>query len=273
MKADLHSHTIYSDGIYSVYDLVVMAKEKKMDIIGITDHDNLDSYNAYLEVKDKLPIKVLIGVELSTWYMGENVHILGYFYNNCNPGMELITFLDDMKNKRIIRAKKMISNLKKYFDIEVDYDSIASKYKEIIARPHIAREISEKYNMSINDVFNKYLSNKSPAFVATSNTTVKEAIDLLHRNNAIAVWAHPVHNKNKFNDLDIINMGIDGLEANYPDNTNEDTKYYKDLCNKYNLLCTGGSDFHDHISHSEVGTSFIEDEDIDKLLSKLNIEK
>ena len=272
MKADLHSHTIHSDGIYSVYDHIMMAKEKGLGLIAITDHDNLDSYNEYLKVKDKLTdIDVLIGVELSAWYEGVNVHILGYFYNNSNPGDELVVFLEDIKNKRVLRAKKMISNLKEMFGLDVDYDVIASRHKEIIARPHIARYISEKYNIEYNEVFKKYLSNYSPAFVPTSNITVKEAIDLLHRNNAIAIWAHPVHNKNKINDLDIINMGIDGLEGSYPDNTSEDTLYYRNLCNEYNLLFTGGSDFHDHISHSEMGTSFIEDEDIDKLLIKLNL--
>ena len=271
MKADLHSHTLHSDGIYSVYDLACVAKDRGIDILGITDHDNLDSYKSYLEVKDKLPIKVLIGVELSTWYNGENVHILGYFYNNSNPGEELITFLDDLKNRRIDRAKKIISNLKEYFDIEIDYDTIASGVKGIIGRPHIVNEICRKYNLTSDEAFRRYLTNSSPAFVATSNTTVKEAIDLLHRNNAIAVWAHPINNKNKFNELDIINMGIDGLDCNYPKNTSVDTSHYRYLCDKYNLLFTAGSDFHDHVSHSEVGTSYIEDNDINKLFDKLNI--
>ena len=271
MKADLHNHTIHSDGIYSVYDTVLMANNAGLSLVAITDHDNLDSYKSYLEVKDKLPIDVLIGVELSTWYMGENVHILGYFYNNSNPGEELLLFLENIKNKRILRAKKMINNLKEMFDIEVSYDEVASLHKEIIARPHIARYVASKYNMSVQDVFDKYLSNKSPAFVPTSNTTTKEAIDLLHRNNGIAVWAHPVHNKNKFNELDIINMGIDGMECFYPDNTLEDTNHYLSLAREYNLLVTGGSDFHDHVSHSEIGTSYIEDDDIEKLLFKLYI--
>ena len=271
MKADLHNHTMHSDGIYSVYDLVVMAKDKGLTLVAITDHDNLDSYNVYLQIKDKLPIDTLIGIELSTWYMGENVHILGYFYNNCNPGEELVQFLKDMKAKRIMRAKKMITNLKEYFDIEVDYDEIARDAKGIIGRPHIVNAISKKYGLSTEEAFKKYLTNQSKAFVATSNTSVKEAIDLLHRNNAIAVWAHPVHNKNKFNELDIINMGIDGLEGNYPDNTKEDTLRYRDLCNKYNLLFTAGSDFHDHVSHSEIGTAYIEDIDINKFLDKLNL--
>lgn len=272
MKADLHCHTIHSDGIYSVFDTCLLAKERNIDVLAITDHDTLDGYKSYLEVKDKLPIKLLVGVELSTWYMGENVHILGYFYKNSNPGEELLIFLDDIKNKRILRAKKMISNLKEMFGLEVEYEEIAALHKEIIARPHIARYVAEKYNLTVKEVFDKYLSNKSPAFVPTSNTSTKEAIDLLKRNNAIAVWAHPVHNKNKFNELDIIEMGIDGIEGFYPDNTKEDTLYYRELANKYNLLFTAGSDFHDHVTHSEIGTSYIEDEDINKLFNKLEID-
>ena len=271
MKADLHNHTIHSDGIYSVYDTVMMAKEKGLSLVGITDHDNLDSYASYLKVKDKLDVDVLIGVELSTWYKGDNVHILGYFYNNSNPGQELLDFLDDMKMKRINRAKKMISNLNLYFGLDVSYEEIAGDNREIIARPHIAKYISEKYNMSVKDVFNKYLSNSSKAYVATSNTSTKEAIDLLHRNNAIAVWAHPILNKGSFDELDIIKMGIDGIEGSYPVNQLNDTQRYRELTDKYNLLFTAGSDFHDHISHSEIGTCYIEDEDIKRLLVKLEI--
>lgn len=273
MKADLHSHTIHSDGVYSVYDTVMMAKENGLSLFAITDHDNLDSYNSYLKIKDKIDIDVLIGVELSTWYIGANVHILGYFYNNSNPGDELLNFLSDIRNKRIIRAKKMISNLKKYFDIDVSYDEIAAQNKDLISRPQIARYISEKYDIPVEEVFIRYLSNASKAFVPTSNTSTKEAIDLLHRNNAIAVWAHPVLNKGNFNEEDIINMGIDGIEGFYPANTEEDTKHYRELANEYNLLFTAGSDFHDHDSHSEIGTCYIEDEDINKLLDKLNINK
>ena len=271
MKADLHNHTIHSDGIYSVYDTIIMAKEKGLSMVGITDHDNLDSYYSFFKIKGNLGIDVLVGVELSTWHMGDNVHILGFFYGNSKPGDELFQFLSDIKNKRIIRAKKMIAKLKKYFNIEVDYDEISSSYKEIIARPHIARYISEKYNISVNEAFNKYLSNDSIAFVPTSNTDTKFAIDLLHRNNGIAIWAHPVLNKGRFDELDIINMGIDGIEGNYPSNTLEDTMHYRDLANKYNLLFTGGSDFHDHVTHSEIGTCYIEDEDIDKLAKKLKL--
>jgi len=271
MKADLHSHTIYSDGIYSVYDTVLLAKEKGLSLVAITDHDNLDSYSEYLKIKDSLDIDVLIGIELSTWYQNENIHILGYFYNNSGPGEELLMFLYDMKLRRVNRAKKMIDNLNKYFNLNLNYEEIAALSKDIIARPHIARYISKKYNMDLKEVFTKYLSNESKAFVPTTNMSTKEAIDLLHRNNAIAVWAHPVLNKGKIHEIDIINMGIDGIEGVYPNNTKDDTVYYREISNKYNLLFTGGSDFHDHISHGDMGDCYIEDNDINKLLKKLKL--
>lgn len=271
MKADLHNHTIHSDGAYSVSEVINRAKEKGLSMIAITDHDNLDSYYDYLKIKDDLDIDVLIGVELSTWHEKENVHILGYFYNNSNIGEELLIFLKDMRIKRVNRAKKMISNLKKYYDIDVDYDAVTSYTKDIIARPHIARYIAEKYGLSVQEVFDKYLSSKSKAYVPSSNTTSKEAIDLLHRNNAIAVWAHPVLNKGKFNELDIIRMGIDGIEGIYPENTKEDTEHYRCLAKQYDLLMTAGSDFHDDYSHSDIGTCYIEDEDIDRFVKKLKL--
>lgn len=271
MRADLHNHTIHSDGIYTVEEVAKRGKMRGLSMIAITDHDNLDSFETYQKVKDKLDIPVLIGVELSTWYQKVNIHILGYFYNNSGSGEELLTYLKDMREKRIIRAKKMIALLKEIYDIDIDYDEVKKLAKDVVGRPHLARYISKKYNMPIDEVFDKYLSQESKAYLPATTTSTEEAIELLHRNNAIAVWAHPVLNKGKVNEEEIIKLNIDGIEGFYPENTEEDTKHYRNLAEKYNLLFTGGSDFHDDTTHSDIGTCYIEGKDLDHFVKKLKL--
>ncbi len=103
-----------------------------------------------------------------------------------------------------------------------------------------------------------------------SPLSTKEVIDLLHRNNAIAIWAHPVLSKGKIDEKDILAMGIDGIEGIYPENTEEDTVHYQKLAKKHKLLLTAGSDFHDDISHSEIGTCYLEGKNLEVFLDKIN---
>ncbi len=268
-RADLHNHTYYSDGEYSLAEVVKKAKEKGLTMIGITDHDNVESYNDYQKMRDKIDIDVLIGVELSSNHRGHRVHIIGFFYHNNPLSKELLDYLEQLRIKRINRAKEMIANLDRYYNIKIDYEELVKKTKSIIARPHMARYIAEKYHMSEEEAFSRYLTSDGKAYVPSSNIATEDAIELLHRNNAIAIWAHPVLNRGEFPEKEIIDMGIDGIEGFYPNNTKMDTMHYRHLANTYNLLFTAGSDYHDEHSHSAIGTCYLKDRDIDKLLKKL----
>ena len=270
MKADMHVHTAYSDGIYSLSEVVKIAKSKKIDTIFITDHDTLGAIDESVSF-EKYGVNVYVGVEVSTYYKGQSVHILGYFYDK--PKKEIIDYFSNMRFERENRAKEMIDRLKKFYNIVVDYDEIRNDVKGVIARPHIARAIADKYKITEKDAFDKYLNNYSKAYVPSSKLETKDAIDLLHRSNAIAVWAHPILNKGKFNEEDIIGMGIDGIEGLYPKNRINDTLKYRDLTIKNNLLFTAGSDFHGDDYHSDIGTCFIEDDDINNFIKYLKIKK
>ena len=270
MKADMHCHTTHSDGVYSLEEVINKAKEKSLDYLFITDHDTLDASQEKI-LKSVDGINVIIGVEVSSYYKGQSVHILGYFYDE--PKQEIIDYFKEMKETRENRAKEIIRRLDTYFNISVDYEKIRKNVRGIIARPHIAKAISEKYGISEKEAFDKYINNNSKAYVPSSKLDTKEAIDLLHRNNAIAVWAHPILNKGRFPEEEIIDMGIDGIEGFYPKNSMNDTIKYRDLTIEHNLLFTAGSDFHGDSNHSDIGTCYIEDEDIKKLFEYLDIKK
>lgn len=268
MRADLHVHSNYSDGNMSISGIKEYAKNKKLDVVAITDHDNLKSSEDISNLNSD--VLLLIGVELSTYHNGENIHILGYFYNNEITTTEVNNYLCKLRIRRDERIYEIIDKLKEFYNIIIDYNDIAKFADGAIGRVHVAKAISEKYGCSIDEAFDRYIGNDQKAYVKTSNFNTKDAIDLLHRNNAIAVIAHPSHIKK--NDVeDIVKLGVDGIEVYYPDHDEKAISRYLEIAEKYNLLITGGSDFHGIGIRSDLGTSSIDDENINKLLNKLNI--
>lgn len=268
MKADLHVHSNYSDGVMTIEEISEYAKTKDLSVVAITDHDNLKSMEVIPTLeKDVL---MLIGVELSTYHNNENIHILGYFYNNSVNNLEIVDFLTDLREKRDNRIYVIIDKLKEFYNININYEDILKFSNGAIGRVHVAKAISEKYGCTLDEAFDRYIGNNAKAYVPTSNFSTRDAIDMLHRNNAIAIVAHPGHIKK--NDVeDIVKLGVDGIEVYYPEHDKEEVLKYLDIAKKYNLLVTGGSDFHGIGIREDLGTSTINDEDINLLLEKLNI--
>lgn len=269
MKADLHNHTIHSDGILTPTELLNYARKQRVNIIAVTDHDSI---KAVEEIKEnKLPI--IIGTELSTYSKGENIHLLGYFIHNEIPP-KMIETLNYFTEKRKERVIEMIKRLKQHFNLELKYEDILKFADGAISRTHVAKALEEKYQIPYREIFDKYIGDDCLAYVKTENLDFKDAIDLLHQNNAIAVIAHPVHIK-KNNIEDLIKLGVDGIEAYYPSNEIEDEKKFLKLAKKYKLLVTGGSDFHSYPESSEMkelGYSTISGKDLDLFLNKIEYE-
>jgi len=268
MKADLHVHSNYSDGVMTVEEIRKYAKTKDLSVVAITDHDNLNS-RELLPVFDD-DVFLLIGVELSTYYKDENIHILGYFYNNDANSLEIVNYLKELREKRNERIYTIIEKLKEFYNIHIDYEDIIKFSNGSIGRVHVAKAISEKYGCTLDEAFDRYIGNNAKAYVPTTNFSTVDAIALLHRNNAIAVIAHPGHIKKNLVE-DIIKLGVDGIEVYYPEHNKSDILRYLDTAERYNLLVTGGSDFHGIGIREDLGTSTINDREIEKLFNKLNI--
>ena len=100
MKADMHNHTIYSDGSLTPLELAEYGSSKGLNLIAITDHD---SVSAFKEDLTSSVIPIIKGVELSTYYNGENIHLLGYFVNNESPKAieELLQYFEQKRKERV----------------------------------------------------------------------------------------------------------------------------------------------------------------------------
>ena len=162
LKADLHLHTSASDGKLSPAQLLTLAYDEGLNIIAITDHDTTAGIDSALAAAESLPIRLIPGIELSTQYNGETVHILGYFKDDNYKKEDFQKYLQDMKDHRIYRAKEIVKRLKEYFDIRIDYESPLQDAKGVIARPHIARAIIDAgYNYSWEYIFDRLLKGQS----------------------------------------------------------------------------------------------------------------
>lgn len=241
---DLHLHTTASDGKLSPEELVTLAKGEGLETIAVTDHDNTLGVDAALSTGRELKIKVIPGIELSTQYNGENIHILGYFRDESYKDVSFQTKLTSIREYRSYRGKKIIENLNKYFNIKLDYASVSKSAKGVIARPHIARAIIEAgYDYTWEYIFDRLIGSDSPAYVPNQELTSQDGLKLLHSVNALTVLAHPVLIKRTPLD-ELISMDFDGIEAIYFQNSQDETDYLieKALSNK--KIITAGSDFH-----------------------------
>ena len=99
MKADLHMHSINSDGHKTVNDLAKLARQNNVDIMALTDHDTVQGLNDLLKEENN-GLKVICGIELSTKSNGEAIHLLGYFKNNDFKNKPILEFLDEQKRRR-----------------------------------------------------------------------------------------------------------------------------------------------------------------------------
>ena len=264
MRATLHNHTICSDGTQTVKDLNNLALEKNFDIVAITDHDTVDGYFDILKLDT--PVRFIIGVEMSTVHRGKNVHVLGYF-----PSMdfETIEYFQKLKKDRITRCKMMLENLEKYENIFINYEDVEKLANGVVGRPHIAEAISLKYGVSRDDVFKKYIGNDCRSYVNVGKISTKDAVRFLKERGAIVSLAHPIQIKG-FEFEEILDFGFDAIEVNHPDQNDEYRKKLRNVANRYNLIVTGGSDYHGNSHSHYFDSSYIEGEDLDIFLSKFD---
>jgi len=244
-RVDLHIHSTASDGNFSPAEVVGKAAERGLTVIALTDHDSVDGIVPALAAAKVFPqLKVIPGVELSTDTPENEVHVLGYFVDYTDRTLRAT--LERMRHSRQERACGMVAKLGK-LGIHIEWQRV----QEIagsgsIGRPHIAQAMLEKgYIASIKEAFTKYISRDGPAYVKRGKMTPQEAIELLLRTNGLPVLAHPLTtNDPEAMVIKLKAAGLVGIEAYYYGYTAEEISQLVSLANKYNLITTGGSDYH-----------------------------
>ncbi len=246
---DLHVHSTASDGSFSPKQVVKMAKELGIVAIALTDHDTIDGvYEAQIEA-ERLNLNFVPGIEISIKFDGPgHFHLLGYFIDYKDT--TLIDTLARLKEARALRNKKMLLKLQG-LGVPITWDDIVriSGGGEI-GRPHMAKVLVEKGVVrDIEEAFFRYLSKGALAYVPKARLEPKDAIEIIHRARGLTSLAHPYYLKLGNEELIkyvglLKDFGLDAIEAYYTDHSPEYTNFCLDLAKKYDLLVTGGSDFH-----------------------------
>ncbi|AOY77254.1 PHP domain-containing protein [Clostridium formicaceticum] len=267
---DMHTHTTASDGTYSPRQLIDYAITKGLSGIAITDHDTVEGIDEGMNYASKLgKFIVITGIELSTEYLGEEVHILGYDINHTSK--DLLQALSFIQEQRRNRAVKIVDKLQK-LGLLITYDEVLKIAREgAVGRPHIARVLLEKgYIESIQEAFHKYLSKGCPAYVPRYKITPFEAIDMIKKAEGFVTIAHPGLIKNEKILIDILEKKVDGIEVYHPEHGEKEHKKFSLIARQYHLKVTAGSDFHSppkgETRHGDLGSEKISIEEVDKFI-------
>lgn len=266
MPADLHIHSNLSDGTNTPEEVVDLARSAGLTKIALTDHDTVMGIERAQIVGKEIGVDVISGIEFTTEAHNAEVHILGYFFNPKN--IKLLEVLEKIQAGRVDRIHKIVKKLNE-LGLSLTADDVF-KYsnKGAPGRPHVARALIEKkYVSGFKEAFNRYLDFRGPAYVSHYKLTPEDAIRLIREVNGAPVFAHPAVSNCDNSIPDLMAAGLLGIEVFYSGHRPDQVEKYKNLAHKYNLLMTGGSDFHGDNSGREIklGDISIPDDMVDKL--------
>ncbi len=255
---DLHTHTHISDGTDSPKELVQKAASLGLAAIAITDHDTVAGLPEAEEEGKKLGLEVVRGCELSVESERGEVHILGLWIDQDATELEkTLTFLRQKRQERNAIIVERLQNAGLKIDLE-DVNAVAQG--ETVGRPHIAVALMHKgYVSSVREAFNRYLGTKGKAYAMRELLPMEEAMQALKKAHAIISLAHPglISCEDAWLDSYVGKLcehGLDAIETYHSEHPPATRQRCLDLAQKYNLLISGGSDYHGHVKpHIHLG--------------------
>lgn len=246
---DLHSHSLYSDGTLSPRDLVTRAHEKGVNVLALTDHDEVAGLSEAKNTADELGLTLINGVEISvSWRRNQTIHIVGL---NIDPqNVALLSGLTLIREERVRRAKKISMKLEKAGVVDAWETVTHNAGFEAVTRTHFARFLVENgHAKDMQQCFKKYLGNKGRAYVNGLWVTLEDAVGWIVAAGGEAVIAHPTRyklTKTKLETLveDFKESGGRGLEVVGQRFSEKEKSEMASLARRYALLSSVGSDFH-----------------------------
>ncbi len=248
---DLHAHSTASDGTLAPADVVRLAKEAGVVGLALTDHDTIAGLAEASAEASHLGLTFVPGIEISARPPTENgtLHILGYCIDPQNAVLTEMTrqLIDarDNRNPRIIARLRELG-----IDITME-ETLAQAQGGVLGRPHIAALLVKKGAVkTIKQAFDEYLGQGGKAYFDKERLAPRDAIGRIRQAGGLPVVAHPIQlrtsNDSQLQQVikDLVDLGLAGIEVIHSDHGPVDIEKYTALADRYNLLKTGGSDFH-----------------------------
>ena len=249
LNADLHCHSVVSDGTLTPEALAARAKANGVTLWSLTDHDEVGGQARALAAAKAQGLAYLTGTEISVTFAGQTVHIVGLGFDPSDQALQ--QGLHNTRNGRGSRAQEMSQGLAQV-GIHGAYDG-ALKYAgnpELISRTHFARFLVETgVCTDTHDVFRNYLTEGKPGFVPHRWAHLKDCVQWITQAGGMAIIAHPARYNFTANEeyalfTEFKSHGGQGVEVVTGSHTPAEYVQYADMAKEFNLLASRGSDFH-----------------------------
>ncbi|MBP1546147.1 MAG: PHP domain-containing protein [Oscillospiraceae bacterium] len=271
MKGDLHVHTTLSDGSLGMEEIIAQAKRIGLDFVSITDHDTMSSVSRAKVLGERYGVQTIPGVELTAWdkTRGRKVHILCYAPQKPDRLEGICRRCSEIRQAC---AKETVANVLKLYpitaeDITKHLSGSKSIYKQHILHALIEYGYSTHFYGRLNDeLFNEETGS---CIVEREYPDVNYVLELIHSARGAAVLAHPM----VYDSVDLIddlasNGKLDGIEVYHYSADEEQQAMLLAKANEYDLIVTGGSDFHGlyNMRPTHLGMYTTDKENIDRIL-------
>lgn len=239
---DLQVHSTASDGALAPAAVVQAAADAQLFAIAITDHDTVDGLDEAAEAGQRLGVRIVPGVELSTHFDDDELHLLGLHLSNREAMRDALA---DLRLQRVARAERIVATLNAH-SIPITMQAVMQEAGDgAVGRPHIARAmLAGGWVREFREAFDKWIGWGRPAYMAKDKFDVADAIALVHKAGGLAVWAHPGDSATPTRIARLADMGMDAVEVLHPSHPPYLVQRLVEHTEKAGLLPSGGSDWH-----------------------------
>jgi len=242
-RLDLHVHTTASDGLWSPARVVYEALARGLRYLAITDHETTQGAVEAMALARGTALEVIPGVEISVGGSEEEIDLLGYFVDPVHP--DLLRFLKGMQAERRERIRAMAERLAQ-LGMPVPWERVLELARgDVLGRPHLARAMVEQgYVANEAEAFRRWLGRGCPAYIPRQPIDPHEVLAVIRAAGGVAALAHPGRSGLPRNLESLWRAGLVGLEVFHPDHSPADVARLIAIARIYDLIPTGGSDFH-----------------------------
>jgi predicted metal-dependent phosphoesterase TrpH len=242
---DLHMHTTASDGRSTPSQLVSEAVARGITTMAVADHDTTGAWDEVSAAAKDAGVVCVPGIEITAVADGKDVHMLGYFFDRNHP--ELVTFLEQQRIDRKRRVHDIGERLAR-LGVPVDLESALASAQargKALGRPVVAAALIQAGHVAdIKEAFDRFLSEGKAAFIERVGIAPVEVVALVARAGGVASMAHPGKTQKDHLIPDLIAAGLPAIEVYHPDHDEAETARYRKMADAFNLIPTGGSDYH-----------------------------
>ena len=270
IRAELHTHSTYSDGAYSPREVAQLCADAGVSIWSLTDHDTCAGCTEAQSAAQSLGLDFLAGIEISA-FADRSIHVLGYGVDPEAPVLQ--AYSERRLQARHDRMLLMIDKLQE-LDVDVPFDVVQRIARPgAIARPHLAKALVEVGLVeTMQEAFDQWISNDGAAYVETPWPKVPDAIALIGEAGGAAVLAHPgLYDRDELI-AEWVEAGLAGIEVRHPKHDAEAEARYTAMAKEFGVFATGSSDYHGphHMSADYFGKVELAEEWLDALRARIS---